>query len=163
MLSTRTLRRIQNFLFLGIWDFIFQRFLSEIDNMFSIDDTKISAGQRCMRREGVFCESYLQVVVMTTNIPFTKLEASWNVMAHAQKPDIFFRRNGRVYLNRRGRQFSWLLAAEVCTSAVIILDTTCSVVVWRVLATHSIRTFPLHFPSLASPCVITFQLESTKG
>ena len=27
-------------------------------------------------------------------------------MAHAQKPDFVFRRNGRVHLNRRGRQFS---------------------------------------------------------
>ena len=35
-------------------------------------------------------------------------------MAHAQKPDLVFRRNGRVHLNRRGRQFSRLLAAEVC-------------------------------------------------
>jgi hypothetical protein len=26
----------------------------------------------------------------------------WNVMAHAQKPDFVFRRNGRVHLNRRG-------------------------------------------------------------
>ena len=31
----------------------------------------------------------------------------------------------------------------------------------RVLATHSIRHFPLHFPSRASPCAITFQLDST--
>ena len=30
-----------------------------------------------------------------------------------------------------------------------------------VQATHSIRQFPLHFPSNASPCAITFQLEST--
>jgi len=30
----------------------------------------------------------------------------------------------------------------------------------RVLATLSIRQFPLHFPSRASPCAITFQLES---
>ena len=30
------------------------------------------------------------------------VEASWNVMAHAQKPDFVFRRNGRVHLNRRG-------------------------------------------------------------
>ena len=35
-------------------------------------------------------------------------------MAHAQKPDFVFRRNGRVHLNRQGRQFSRLLAAEVC-------------------------------------------------
>jgi hypothetical protein len=34
-------------------------------------------------------------------------------------------------------------------------------VVWRVLATHSIRQFPRHFPSRASPCAITFQKQST--
>ena len=83
-------------------------------------------------------------------------------MAHAQKPDFVFRRNGRVHLNRRGRQFSRLLAAEVWASAVVMLDTQSSEVVWRVLATHSIRLYPLHFPSRASPCAITFQLDSTK-
>jgi hypothetical protein len=31
----------------------------------------------------------------------------------------------------------------------------------RVLATHSIRQFPLHFPSRASQCAIRFQLDST--
>jgi hypothetical protein len=31
----------------------------------------------------------------------------------------------------------------------------------RVLATHSIRQFPLHFPTRASPCAIRFQLDST--
>jgi hypothetical protein len=72
-------------------------------------------------------------------------------MAHAQKPDFVFRRNGRVHLNRRGRQFSRLLAAEVCASAVVMLDIPCSEVVWRVLATYSTRQFSLHFPS-ASPC-----------
>ena len=89
------------------------------------------------------------------------VEASWNVMAHAQKPDFVYRRNGRVHLNRRGRQFGRLVAAEVCASAVVILDTPCSEVVWRVLATHSIRQFPLHFPSRASSCAVTFHLEST--
>jgi len=44
-----------------------------------------------------------------------------------------------------------------------MLDTPCSEVVWRVLATYCIRQFPLHFPSCASPCAITFQLESTTG
>ena len=89
------------------------------------------------------------------------VDCVWNVMAHAQKPDFVFRRNGRVHLNRRGRLFSRLLAAEVCASAVVMLDTPCSEVVWRVLATHSIRQFPLHFPSRGSPCAITFQLDST--
>jgi len=82
-------------------------------------------------------------------------------MAHAQKPDFVFWRNGRVHLNRRGRQFSRRLAAEVCASALVMLDTPCSEVVRRVLATHSIRHFPLHFLSRASPCAITFQLDST--
>jgi len=43
-------------------------------------------------------------------------------MAHAQKPDLVFQRNGRVHLYRRGCQFSGLLAAEVCASAVVMLD-----------------------------------------
>jgi hypothetical protein len=83
-------------------------------------------------------------------------------MAHAQKPDFVFRRNGRVHLNRQVRQFSRLLAAEVCASAVVMRDTSCSEVVLRVLATHSIRHFPLHVPTRASPCAITFQLDSTE-
>jgi hypothetical protein len=85
----------------------------------------------------------------------------WNVTAHAQKSDFVFRRNGLVHLNRRGRQFSRLLAGEVCASAVVMLDIPCSEVVLRVLATHSIRQFPLHVPSRASPCAVTFQLDST--
>jgi hypothetical protein len=32
-----------------------------------------------------------------------------------------------------------------------------------VLATHSTRQFPLHFPSRASPCAIRFQTHSTCG
>jgi hypothetical protein len=85
----------------------------------------------------------------------------WNLMAHAQKPDFVFRQNGRVHLNWRGRHFSRLLAAKVRASAVVLPDTPCSGVVWRVLATHSIRQFPLHFPSHVSPCGITFQPDST--
>jgi hypothetical protein len=53
----------------------------------------------------------------------------WNVMAHAQKQDFVFRRNGRDHLNRQGRQFSRLLAAEVCASTVVMLDTPSSEVV----------------------------------
>jgi len=82
-------------------------------------------------------------------------------MAHAQKPDFVFRANRTSPFKSAGvRQFS-LLAAEVCTSAVVMLDTPCSEVVWRVLATHSIHHFPFHFPSHASQCAITFQPEST--
>jgi len=38
-------------------------------------------------------------------------------MAHVQEPDFIFRRSGGVHLNRRGLQFSRLLAAEVWGSA----------------------------------------------
>jgi len=73
-----------------------------------------------------------------------RVDCVWNVMAHMQKPDSVFRRNGPVHLNRRGLQFSRLLAAEVCASAVVMLETPCSEVLWRVLATHLLRQFPLH-------------------
>ena len=67
-------------------------------------------------------------------------------MAHAQKPELVFLRNGRVHLNRQGGQFSRLLAVEE----------------WRrLVATHSIRLFPLHFPSRASPCATRFRVRST--
>ena len=92
----------------------------------------------------------------------SQVEASWNVMAHAQKPDFVFRaKRTSPFKSAGGRQFSRLLAAEVSASAVVMLDTPCSEVVWRVLATHSIRQFPLNFSSRASPCAITFQLEPT--
>jgi len=72
-------------------------------------------------------------------------------MAHAQKPDFVFRRNERVHLNRRGRQFSPLLAAEVCALAFIV-GSNAEYTMFRgsVKETgypfHS--PFPLHFPSL---------------
>jgi len=79
-------------------------------------------------------------------------------MAHMQKPDFVSLRKGRVHLNRQGRQFSRLLAPEVCASAVVMLDKPCFEVVCRVQATHSICQFLLHFPSHVS-CAITFQLD----
>ena len=93
-----------------------------------------------------------ETVCVSLNVRFVHspcAEAGWNVMAHAQKPDFFFRRNGRVHLNRpRGISSVDYCAAEVCASAVVMLDTPCSEVVWRVLATHCIRQFPLHFPTV---------------
>jgi len=68
-------------------------------------------------------------------------------MARAQKPDFIFRRNERVHLNWWGRQFSRLLAAEVCASAVVMLDTPRSEVVWRVLAVPTpFASFPFTSP-----------------
>ena len=81
-------------------------------------------------------------------------------MAHAQKPDFVFRRNGRVHLNRQGGggQFSRLLAAEVCASAVVMLDTPCSEVECKTAG------YPLHSPyapSLPRPCVTVCHYVST--
>jgi len=80
-------------------------------------------------------------------------------MAQAQKPDFVFRRNGRVHLNRRVRQFIRLLAAEVCASAVVMLDTPCSEVVW------SGTGYPLHSPvspSISLPRVTVCHHMSTE-
>ena len=92
------------------------------------------------------------------------VECKRNVMAHAQKPDSVFQRNGRVHLYRRGCQFSRVLAFFECGSA----DNDCSNTGWTVpsqteacLATHSIRLFPLHFSSRASPCATRFRFHST--
>ena len=91
------------------------------------------------------------------------LDCVWNVMAHTQKPDSVFQRNGRVHLNRRGSQFSRLLAVEECGSAVVMLDRPCSE------AECKSTGYPLHSPvspSLPLPtssCAIRFQLSSNSG
>jgi len=61
------------------------------------------------------------------------------------RADIRFRppAKHRVHLNRQGRQFSLLLVAEVCASAVVMLDTPCSEEAW--LPTP-FASFPLTSP-----------------
>ena len=83
-------------------------------------------------------------------------------MAHAQKPDLVIQRNGPVHLNRRVCQFSRLLAAEVCASAVVMvvmLDTPCSEVECKTTG------YPLHShvsPSLPLSCVTVCHHVSTE-
>jgi len=75
-----------------------------------------------------------------------------------------FVRNGRIHLNRPGGVSSVDCWQPRCAhTSVVMLDTPCFGVVWRVLATQCIRQFPLHFPSSVSPCAITFQLVSNAG
>ena len=76
----------------------------------------------------------------------TLVDCVWNAMAHAQKPDFVFRRNGRVHLNLQGRQFSRQLAAKVCASAVVMLDTPRSEVVWEYWLPSPIASFPFTSP-----------------
>jgi hypothetical protein len=82
------------------------------------------------------------------------VECVRNVMAQAQKPDLFFRRNGRVHLNRRGRQFSRLLAAEVCASALVMLHTPRSEVVSEYWLPIPFASFPFTSP-LVRHCVLS--------
>ena len=85
-------------------------------------------------------------------------------MAHGQKPDLFFRAKRTSPFKSAGGVTSVDCWQQRCAaSAVVMLDTPCSEVVWRVLATHCIRQFPLQIPSRASPCAITFQLESNNA
>jgi len=82
------------------------------------------------------------------------LEHVWNVMAHAQKPDLVVQRNGRVQLNWRG----WgggSVQSTTGSRGVRISGSNGS------NAGYTTRIFPLHFPYRVSPCPIRFQLSST--
>ena len=92
-----------------------------------------------------------------------------NMTAHAQKPDLVFsaKWTGPFKLEggegmEGGGQFSRLLAAEVCASAVVMivmLDTPCSEVQWKTTG------YPLHSnvsPSLPLPCVTVCHHISTE-
>jgi hypothetical protein len=81
------------------------------------------------------------------------LEASWNVMAHMQKLYFVFRRNWWVHLNRCGRQFIQLLAAEVCGSAFTV-GTNVGYTMFQ--GSEKGIGYPLHLPvspSLPLSCV----------
>jgi hypothetical protein len=104
----------------------------------------------------------------------------WNVRAHAQKPDFVLLRlkcdgvcaetrfriaakRTRPFKSAGGGDFSRLLAGELCTSACMVCTARKrlrSAVMWRLLVTHSILLFLLHFSSPVSPCAITFQTPS---
>ena len=106
-------------------------------------------------------------VLTTTTRKKDVVENVLNVMAHAQKPDFVFRaKRTSPFKSARweggGVSSVDCWEPEVCASAVVMFDKPCSEVVWRVLATHCIRQFPLHFTPHASPCAITFQLDSIK-
>jgi len=82
-------------------------------------------------------------------------------MAHAQKPDFVFRRNGRSPFKSAGAS----VQSTAGSRGVRINGSNAGYSMFRgsvrVLATHSIRQFPLHFPSRASPCAIRFQTHTT--
>ena len=88
----------------------------------------------------------LRLLVSINTFSYCLIELVRNLMAHAQKPDFVFRLNGRVHLNWRGSQFSRLLAAEVCASALVMLDTQRSEVVWEYWLPTPFASFPFTSP-----------------
>jgi len=106
--------------------------------------------------------THVQLIkIIGSNTHCIKVEVSWNVMAHAQKPDFVFRWNGRVHLNWRGRQFSRLLAAEVWISAFIVGSNTGCTMFWGSVKSTG---YPLHLPvspSLPLPCITVCHHIST--
>jgi hypothetical protein len=73
----------------------------------------------------------------------------WNVMAHAQKPDFVFRRNGRVHLNRRGASVQSTTGSRAVHISLQGLYCSCK----PVFCCHVTLTgYPLH--SLVSPSLL---------
>jgi len=112
--------------------------------------------------------SYILTTVKAYNDPWGtpcfNVQHVSNVMAHVQKPrfGLSAKRTGPFKLGGGGVQFSGLLAAEVCASAVVMvvmLDTPCSEVQCKTTG------YPLHShvsPSLPLPCVTVCHHVSTE-
>ena len=81
------------------------------------------------------------------------------MMAHAQKPDFVFRRNGRVHLNWRERQFSPTIGSR----GVRISGSNAGYTMFR--GSVNSTGYPLHSPgtpSLSPPCFTVWQHISTE-
>ena len=86
------------------------------------------------------------------------VEASLNVMAHAQKPDFVFRRNGRVHLNRRGAS----VQSTTGRRGVRIKGSNAGYTMFR--GSVKCTGYPFHSPvspSLPLPCVTVCHHIST--
>jgi len=97
------------------------------------EERKKEGGRLCLKRDGARAETRFRLSPKRTN-PFKSAGASVQSTAGSRGVRISGSNAGyTVFLGRL-----------------------------RVLATHSIRQFPLHFPSRASPCAIRFQSHSNK-
>ena len=86
------------------------------------------------------------------------IDCVWNVMAHAQKPDFVFLRNGRVYLNRPGASVQSTTGSRVLR----ISGSNAGYTMFR----GSVKGtgYPLHSPvspTLLLPCVTVCHYIST--
>jgi len=96
------------------------------------DTAMFMKGRLCLKRDGTRAESRFRPSPKRTS-PFKSARASVQSTA-----------------DRRGVRISVSNAGYTTFRGSV-----------RVLATHSIRQFPLHLPSRASPCAIRFQTHST--
>jgi hypothetical protein len=82
-------------------------------------------------------------------------------MAHAQKPDFVFRRNGRIHLNRLGA------SVQSTTGRRDVRISGCNAGYTMFRGSVKSTGYPLHSPVSpplllpCTPCTITFQLDST--
>ena len=92
---------------------------------------------------------------------FRQVDCVGNVMAHAQKPDFFFRRNGQVHLNRRGASVQSTTGRRGVHISLQGLYCSCK----PVFCSHVTLTgYPLHSlvsPSFLLPCVTVCHHIST--
>ena len=119
------------------------------NNKAPVVDCTRGCSNRGVRRGRWQCLQF--IVTDKTVLKMCFVDCVWNVMAHAQKPDFVNWRKGRVHLlvNRRGRQFSRLLADELCASTCRVLYCSCK----PVFCSHVTLTgYPLH--SLGSPSLL---------
>ena len=70
----------------------------------------------------------------------SEVDCVWNVMAHAQKPDFVFQRNGRLHLNRQGA-----LVQSTTDSRVVRISGSNA---WYTMFRSSLKSigYPLHSP-----------------
>ena len=93
-----------------------------------------------------FFEKYTVYEIIRNNMA----DCVWNMMAHAQKPEFFFRRNGRVHLNRRRAS----VQSTAGSQGVRMSISNAGYTIFR----GSVKStgYPLHSPvspSLPLPCV----------
>jgi hypothetical protein len=93
-----------------------------------------------------------------STIFYPVLDCVWNVIAHAQKPDFVFRRNGRVHLNWQGVS----VQSTAGSRGVRISGSNAGYTMFRCSVKGT--GYPLHSPvspSLPLPCVTVCHYIST--
>jgi len=105
----------------------------------------------------VHCSGYCNMGT-EANVLYFATDCIWNVMAHAQKPDFVFRRNGRVHLNWRGAS----VQSTTGSRGVRINGSNAGYTMFR--GNVKSTGYPLHLPvspSLPLPCITVCHHIST--